>query len=111
MTWVDNTPGVASLTNTDNNVVLSSSTGAVNVNLGTTVTVDVIHANSALECGSISYPSALGSNGNVLGINGSSVEWINPATGVTSISCTDSNIVYSNSTGAVTSALADHISF
>ena len=109
LTWVDNTPGVASLTNTDNNVVLSSSTGAVNVNLGTTVTVDVIHANSALECGSISYPSALGSNGNVLGINGSSVEWINPATGVTSISCTDSNIVYSNSTGAVTSALADHI--
>lgn len=108
MVWVPDTAGtgVTDINNSDGNISVSNPTGTVTLDLATSIAVENITIGLAPDA--YAMPSTIGTDGQVLGVIGTTVSWVDAGsvTGVDSIACTDGNIVFSAPTGNVTCALA-----
>ena len=81
MVWIDDTAGtgVASINNSDGNISVSNPTGTVTLDLSTSIAVENITI--GLAPNNYTMPSTIGTNGQILGINGSTIAWIDDTEG------------------------------
>jgi hypothetical protein len=81
MIWVNDTAGtgVASINNSDGNISISSPTGDITLDLATSIAVENITI--GLAPNNYAMPSSIGTNGQILGINGTTIQWVNDTQG------------------------------
>jgi hypothetical protein len=110
MVWgSDALGGVTSINNSDGNISVSNPTGTVTLDLATSIAVENITIGLAPD--TYAMPSTIGSNGQILGIAGTTVQWVNDTQGNFTVQGTENEINSNTVNDVCTLSLPPIVSF
>jgi hypothetical protein len=110
MVWgSDALGGVTEINNSDGNISVSNPTGIVTLDLATSIAVENITI--GLAPNNYAMPSSIGTSGQILGITGTTVQWVNDTQGNFTVQGTENEINANTVNNVCTLSLPPIVSF